>query len=365
METGLRKGLWHSPSLPPRSALCSCRPKPPTRTARTRPTRSRPRTAGRQPVERVGRQRRRRRRASRASPPTSASTGADDLSSRSTRPPTRYRIDIYRLGYYGGHGARKVATIHPSAALPQTSQPACLTDPATGLVDCGNWAVSASWTVPATASRASTSPGSSARRTRAAPATSSFVVRNDGGQLRRSSSRPRTPPGRPTTATAATASTAARARRRPAGRPSLQGQLQPALHDARRTAPAGLGLQRRVPDGPLAGAERVRRQLLHGRRHRPARGRDRAPQGLPLGRPRRVLVEAAAGERREGPGRRSPARRPRPPRVLQRQRGLLEDPLGDRASTAPARRLPHARLLQGDARGRQDRSLARVDGDLA
>ena len=38
----------------------------------------------------------------------------------------------------------------PSVALPQT-QPACLTDARTGLVDCGNWAVSASGRVPANA----------------------------------------------------------------------------------------------------------------------------------------------------------------------------------------------------------------------
>lgn len=61
-----------------------------------------------------------------------------------------YRLDIYRMGYYGGNGARKVATVWPSATLPQ-SQPACLTEAATGLVDCGNWAVSASWVVPSTA----------------------------------------------------------------------------------------------------------------------------------------------------------------------------------------------------------------------
>ena len=65
-------------------------------------------------------------------------------------PATDYRLDIYRMGYYGGNGARKVATVQPSATLPQT-QPACQTDAPTGLVDCGNWAVSASWTVPATA----------------------------------------------------------------------------------------------------------------------------------------------------------------------------------------------------------------------
>jgi hypothetical protein len=61
-----------------------------------------------------------------------------------------YTIDIYRMGYYGGNGARKVATINPSVNLPQ-SQPACLTDSATALADCGNWAVSASWTVPSNA----------------------------------------------------------------------------------------------------------------------------------------------------------------------------------------------------------------------
>ena len=63
---------------------------------------------------------------------------------------TNYSLTIYRLGYYQGNGARQVAVVQPSAPLPQ-QQPACLTDPSSGLVDCGNWAVSASWTVPATA----------------------------------------------------------------------------------------------------------------------------------------------------------------------------------------------------------------------
>jgi hypothetical protein len=65
-------------------------------------------------------------------------------------PSTNYHIDIYRLGYYSGDGARKIATVKPSATLPQV-QPPCLTDPSVGLVDCGNWSVSASWTVPTTA----------------------------------------------------------------------------------------------------------------------------------------------------------------------------------------------------------------------
>ena len=61
---------------------------------------------------------------------------------------TSYRLDIYRMGYYGGAGARLIASVNP---VGRQTQPACLSDPATGLVDCGNWAVSASWTVPATA----------------------------------------------------------------------------------------------------------------------------------------------------------------------------------------------------------------------
>ena len=63
---------------------------------------------------------------------------------------TNYRVRIYRMGWYGGDGARLVATVNPSVTLPQT-QPAPLTDAATGLVDCGNWAPSATWAVPANA----------------------------------------------------------------------------------------------------------------------------------------------------------------------------------------------------------------------
>src|SRR5690349_18722205 len=62
-----------------------------------------------------------------------------------------YHIDIYRLGYYQGNGARlQASNIRPTVTLPQT-QPACITTAATGLIDCGNWAVSASWTVPSDA----------------------------------------------------------------------------------------------------------------------------------------------------------------------------------------------------------------------
>ena len=68
-------------------------------------------------------------------------------------PATAYRLDIYRMGYYGGNGARKVATV--TGTGPQNragaNPTACVTDTATGLIDCGNWSASASWTVPADA----------------------------------------------------------------------------------------------------------------------------------------------------------------------------------------------------------------------
>ncbi|WGV27942.1 DUF4082 domain-containing protein [Halotia branconii] len=63
---------------------------------------------------------------------------------------TNYRLDIYRIGYYTGRGARKVATVQRSLTQSQ-NQPSCLNNAATGLIDCGNWAVSASWNVPSNA----------------------------------------------------------------------------------------------------------------------------------------------------------------------------------------------------------------------
>ena len=54
------------------------------------------------------------------------------------------------MGYYGGDGARLISSITPNIAVSQ-NQPACNTNTVTGLVDCGNWGVSATWNVPASA----------------------------------------------------------------------------------------------------------------------------------------------------------------------------------------------------------------------
>ena len=65
-------------------------------------------------------------------------------------PASSYAIDIYRMGYYGGNGARRVTSLTPNISVSQ-SQPACNTNTVTGLVDCGNWGVSGTWNVPSTA----------------------------------------------------------------------------------------------------------------------------------------------------------------------------------------------------------------------
>jgi hypothetical protein len=61
-----------------------------------------------------------------------------------------YRLDVYRMGYYGGAGARQVARLSPFVALPQVQPPR----PGTrrrGSLDCGTWDVSAQWAVPSDA----------------------------------------------------------------------------------------------------------------------------------------------------------------------------------------------------------------------
>ena len=94
---------------------------------------------------------------------------------------TNYKIDIYRLGYYGGNGAAlKAANLSHVAPV---AQPTCYSDSTTGLYDCGNWSVSATWAVPSTA----VSGVYLARLTRTDPGSDPaddasqipFVVRND------------------------------------------------------------------------------------------------------------------------------------------------------------------------------------------
>jgi hypothetical protein len=89
-----------------------------------------------------------------------------------------YRIDIYRVGWYQGNGARKVTTI--SNIAPRT-QPACRVDTSntTGLIDCGNWAETASWT--ATGAVSGVYFARLARNDNGGASYMFFNVRNDAG----------------------------------------------------------------------------------------------------------------------------------------------------------------------------------------
>ena len=59
-----------------------------------------------------------------------------------------YTLDIYRLGYYGGNGARLITSMHHTGT---DVQPSAIFNSATRTVDAGNWSVTDSWAVPSTA----------------------------------------------------------------------------------------------------------------------------------------------------------------------------------------------------------------------
>lgn len=59
-----------------------------------------------------------------------------------------FNIKIFRLGYYGGNGARLIADLGTFTGI---DQPDPIVNTAVGLVDCGNWTENASWAVPADA----------------------------------------------------------------------------------------------------------------------------------------------------------------------------------------------------------------------
>ena len=88
-----------------------------------------------------------------------------------------FQIDIFRLGYYAGQGARRIATLSNITGRDQAN---CMTVGSTGLIDCGNWLESASWSVPATAvsgiylARLSRSGGGASHIV--------FIVRDDAAQ---------------------------------------------------------------------------------------------------------------------------------------------------------------------------------------
>src|SRR6185503_17996567 len=59
-----------------------------------------------------------------------------------------YSIRIYRIGYYGGNGARLMQNL---GTFTGTVQPNGITNSTTGMLDCSNWSESASWVIPSNA----------------------------------------------------------------------------------------------------------------------------------------------------------------------------------------------------------------------
>jgi len=59
-----------------------------------------------------------------------------------------YNLKIYRIGYYGGNGARLMQNL---GTLNGTVQPAGISDASTGHLNCSNWSESASWAIPSNA----------------------------------------------------------------------------------------------------------------------------------------------------------------------------------------------------------------------
>jgi hypothetical protein len=61
-----------------------------------------------------------------------------------------YKVEIFRIGYYQGKGARKVGDATIVTPLPFV-QPLNTVNTETGLIECSNWTVNAEWKIPADA----------------------------------------------------------------------------------------------------------------------------------------------------------------------------------------------------------------------
>ena len=325
----------------------------PVRATRRR-TRSSPRTAfPGSPPSRVGRERRRR-------PVDPGLRDPDQRQPRRDRAlqgrrPTRPRTtSTSTASVTTAATARATSRRQPDGDAPADAARVPRTTPHR-LIDCGNWAESASWAVPGRPrSPASTSPSCTAPTPHGARATSSSSSATTPA-TRTCCSRPRTRRGRRTTATAATACT----RARPAGRAYKVSYNRP--FTTREHTPEDCVFNAEYP--MVRWLERNGYDIVvhRGRRHRPLAaasccsstrcscrsGHDEYWSGEP------------ARQRRSG------ARRRGAPRVLQRQRDLLEDALGAehrRRRTTDHRTLVSYKETHAE---RQDRPVDRVDRHVA
>jgi hypothetical protein len=68
-------------------------------------------------------------------------------------PTSKVNIDVFRVGYYGGEGGRRISAASATNVTVNNTQQCNPMDPVTGKVDCGNWAVT--YTINASALPAS------------------------------------------------------------------------------------------------------------------------------------------------------------------------------------------------------------------
>ncbi len=204
-----------------------------------------------------------------------------------------YRLDIYRMGYYGGDGARQGGHRQPDrpadpARLPRPRPhgPRRLRQlgPVGVLAGAGHRGLRH---LLRACSCAPTAPSGASHIV--------FVVRDDAShsdllfQTSDTTWQAYNSYGGNSLYTGS-----------PAGRAYKVSYNRP--FTTRANGARGLRLQRRVPDGALPRVERLRRQLHHRRRHRPPRRRlTENHKTLPVGRPRRVLVGRPARQRRGSP----------------------------------------------------------------
>ena len=261
--------------VPVGHASCSCS-RPPACCSRARRRRPPRRATCRSPTRSSARTR------SPATPPASGTSAAPargdpGLRHRHQRQPGRRRSVQGRHAGDGlpprhlPHGllrrpGRAQGRDGPAVGDPAADQPACLNDAATGLIDCGNWARLGD-------------VGRAGRRRlghllrQARPR--GRHRRRQPHRLRRARRRRPLGPAVPDLGHDLAGLQPVRRQQplhaaSPAG-PRLQGQLQPAVHDPRHRR-RGLGLQRRVPDGPLARSNGYDVSYIAGRRHRPLAG---------------------------------------------------------------------------------------------
>ena len=259
-----------------------------------------------------------------------------------------YTLDIYRLGYYGGNGARLVTTMHHSGA---DNQPNPIFNDATNTVDAGNWSVTDSWAIPSTAvsgvyfAKLTTDTGNFQNMI-------PFIVRNDGTtsdilfQTSDTTWEAYNPWGGYNLYQGPSGTNSDRAYAVSYNRPIAMNST------AQRGRATGFPVWRGIRRDLLAGAERLQCQLHLWHR---CRNQSRAAaqyQGLHRCRPRRILVAIAICQCK-GCGRRGCQSR-----LPERQSNLL----GYRACTE-FRRQPYAQPNDRGIQGHLERDATRSERD--